>query len=526
MPIPKRDANHPEPFSEAHLALPDGQSLDWENPYKPSIDAEKYHRSEGRRILGGGARGGGKTRANVEDVITKMLKYPGIPILFGRKDFKDIKSTAMHEFLLRCPEWLYARQYGGQYHQTDHFVRFLNGSRVDFVELKDVESHRSRNLGAVYLEEAHEIPRLENVVSELGGALRWTTEKGKCKRESCYEDAQELADYEGKTLADVYEEHAEHPIRQIKMTSNPHGGWLKRTFFTPWKEGRLPRGYEYHPFSVFNNPGVDRSYINDMMKGTSERWRRNFIYGDWDIFENLAYPLFNRSVHIWKGPAPYDQFVDVRGGIDWGHPGLETAHKTAIYLTGRLRSGVLITFFEHVSVGAPTKNTFALLSSLTKRHRVSRWFADGSQSIGNSRLRDAFIPVHDADRRPGAVADGVNEWNRLMELDESGHPGWYVTNDCPGLMAGLESYEMDPDTGLYIKREDDEVDGGRYNIMGFAVSEERQAQRVQVQTASANSKRDGRSSILRARQEERRARLRQFVESERYVGTHPSRKTA
>lgn len=499
-----------EPFTVVHL--PDGSI--WENPYEPSVDAVKYHATTGRRVLAGGSRGGGKTRTEVEDFTATAIKWPGIPQLVGRKDLSDLKRTVMSEFLKRVPEQLYDPKYGGQFHKTDNFVRLFNGSVIHFVELKDINSQRSMNLGRVYLDEMHEVPNGEDVMRELAATLRWTTESGTCKRDQCVDDARELAANKGTTFEEEYKPHAIHPVRQIKMMTNPTGNWLKGAFYTPWREHRLRDGWEYIPFSVFNNPGVDAAYINDLMDN-NPKWVRNFVYGEWDEFENLAYPTFNRSAHLWRGPVPWERVRAVEGGIDWGSAGAEH-HRTAMYLTARLNTGEYITFWEHSVAGAQTAELYAMIKRMTLKHHVQRWWSDASQFVSNGHLRSSGIPVSDAPRHKGARKDGINLGNLLMEKGSgTGKPGWYYTEDCTRLPNAFEGYELDPETGEPMKQDDDEMDAWRYNIMGFATKAETQSVSVDFKVKHPEVREGPRSSILRRRAQERSDRLRQVLDEER-----------
>lgn len=487
--------------------FPDGTF--WENPYVPSENQKLYHSATERYVLYGGARGGGKTRAEVEDIAGTMLRWPGIPILMFRKDLQDLKRTFLVEWLAHVPEQLYDPKNGGQYHRTDNIFRFPNGATLYLSEMKDVESWRSATLGRVYGDEMHEVPDGENVLREINGTLRWTTGEGECKREECARDAK-LFDLENK-------QHAIHPIRQVKMATNPHGGWLKSRFYTPYHEGQERPGHRYIPATVFDNPSADPSYIAGLMSNNAQ-WVRNFVYGDWQAFDNMAYPNFSRPINLWRGPVPWAQVSTIEGGIDWGSPGTES-HRTAMYLTAKLRSGILITFWEHSVQGVASSPLFAKIREMTSKHRVSRWWSDASQFIANDQLRAAGVPVSDAPRHQGAVKDGVNLGNRIMAPDATGKPQWYVTEDCPRLMAGLESYSVDATTGLFIKRDDDEVDAWRYNIMSLATKTEHHPVSLDTVVKHPVSRKDGASSILLRRRAERTERMRIALEGEKRWAT-------
>lgn len=437
--------------------LPDGTI--WESEYEPSIDQVKFHQARERFTLFGGSRGGGKTAAFIEDSLAFAIQNPGSPQGYARKDLKDLKDTIYPEFLKRVPEVLYAEKYGGQFHRSENWVRFFNGSVIRFFEMKDVHSQRSATIARWNLEEVHEIPNIENVVRELNGTLRWTTGKGKCERPECYADA---AHSKLK-----YEDHALHPLRQIKMATNPTAGWLKDKFYTPYKKGTLAYSYRYIPASVFNNPGADVAYRAALLDNPP-RWVDNFVMGNWEAFENMAFPEFNQDLHVLRGPIPYQQFRRVHAGVDYGSFGRANAHRSAISLHAELRDGRVLTFEEFSEAGAPSRTLFDWLAERTKRYNIETIWADASQNIANQEFANAGLPVRDAPRYQGAVKDGVNLWNRLMKADATGRPQWQIHENCPNLIHGIEAYSVD-ENGNFVKIEDDDVDGGRYGLMGLNV---------------------------------------------------------
>jgi hypothetical protein len=492
-----------KPFTTINFA--DGST--WENPYKPGPRQKLYHESLRRYILYGGARGGGKTRAEVEDIAGNMLEWPGLPILLFRKDLQDLKRTVLREWLLRVPPILYDPVMGGQWHKAENYIRLFNGSILYLSEMKDPESWRSATLAKIYGDEFHEVLDPEKVLQELNATLRWQDEASGivCTRQQCAEDARRY-NLENR-------EHFRHPPRQIKLASNPHGGYLKKRFYLPYKEGREEYDTQYIPAQVFDNPGVDASYIAGLMRNNPQ-WVRNFVYGDWDAFENMAYPSFNRGTHLWRKPIPWNQVQRICGGIDWGSTGTES-HLSAMYLTAQLRTGEYVTFEEYTEQGAPSKILFAKIREWQDKYHVSRWWADASQFIANNHLSSTGIPVSDAPRHQGAVKDGVNVGERLMQADATGRPGWYYTENCERLAVGLESYSVDPDTGQYIKRDDDEVDAWRYGIMGMVDRNNHVPASQQITVVNPGGiPRHQRhsSSILTRRREERQARFRAFAE--------------
>lgn len=405
----------------------------------------------------GGARGGAKTNTLCRDLVNFMLRWPGAPVLVCRKDLKDLKGSFEEEWRKVCPPQLYDRRYGGQYHKSERWYRFPNGSTVWFGELKDWESYKSRTLARIYIEEANEVD--EQAVINLDPTLRWTTGEGKCELPECLE------------LIDA-REHFKHPRYQIVMATNPSPGWIKTRFWEPWKAEQDGKGTQRpnHAFvlsTAFDNPSLPPDFIETLLEHNTITWVRNFIYGDWSSFENMVWPTFSRTIHGWRADVPWAEVVDVVGGVDYGATGAE-AHRTCAYLLAKLKGGRLLTFWEYSKRGAAADDFFATLQTATKQYRVRRWAADASQNRANEALRKLGLPVYDAPRYQGAVKDGNNLVHRMLGTDNAAaEPRLYVVErDCPRLLSGIETYEMNPVTGDPVaNQEDDEVNAWRYAVM-------------------------------------------------------------
>jgi len=112
--------------------------------------------------------GGGKSRALCEEAFDLALDYPGIPILMVRLRHNSITETTRRTMLeqVLAPE-LIAKTIdsGGR-----DYVRLHNGSTIHFIGLDDPVKWFSSEQGAVFFDEAHEIP--EESVTKLITRLR------------------------------------------------------------------------------------------------------------------------------------------------------------------------------------------------------------------------------------------------------------------------------------------------------------------------------------------------------------------
>lgn len=487
--------------------MPDYDYGPW--TYVPTEKQKQLHAAREQYVLYGGARGPGKTRGVLEHVKETMERWPGIPILLGRRDLADLKKTTEREWREKvCPPWYYDPANGGQHHKTENWYRFPNGSTLYLAELKDVESWRSATLGMVAIDEAKEIKR-ESDIADLSGSLRWISSlPGLCERPECVAASRDIKQ--------AYTPHGKHPRYQIVMASNPGGGWLKQRFWVPWKNGHERPNHKFIPATAFENPNLPPGYIKDLLENNPARWVQNFVYGDWSAFENMAYPNFERALHLWRTPViPFDRFRRVVGGIDYGSTGTE-AHKSALYLTAELKDGRYLTFHEYLKQGAPSKELFALVAQLNTKYRVERWKGDASQFIANNALRDLGIQVDDAPRYKGAVKAGINLGDLLMAPGATGEPQWHYTENCTWLPAALESYKMNEETGEAIKKDDDACDAWRYSIMGIAEGRVTAPLSREWKTKTGETlTRSRASSILAAKKAARSARMRQVLANER-----------
>jgi len=464
--------------------------------YRPWPKQVAAHQARARYVCYGGARGPGKTVWLAEHAKAMMLRYPGIPILVGRKDLIDLKRTTIVEFFKRTPKEFYDPAYGGQWNKGEHWVRFFNGSICYFGELKDWESYKSMTLGWIGVDEGNEVE--EETYINLDPTLRWTTGKGTCERPEC------------RALGEFAREHNEHPFYQLAMATNPAPGWVKERFWDPWKAGNERPNHSFVAATSFDNPSLPPDFIPRLLENHTSQWVHNYVYGDWASFENMVWPRFSRPDHGWRDPIPFGKFTKIEGGIDYGGTTSE-AHRTAAYLTGQLPGGQLVTFWEYSKQGGASKDFFATIRAVNRLYRVNRWWADSSQHRANELLRGEGVAVQDAARYKGAVKDGLNSVDREL----TGPSLFVVESACPRLVSGIESYQLDPKTGEpTANQDDDEVNAWRYNI--FHMVRERgalpAAQQWTVKGAAGGEKKPLASRAMAEYRRQKQERLRKQYE--------------
>jgi len=240
-------------------------ALDISNLYKPHSKQMLFHSAPERVILYGGAIGGGKTIALVNEALQLSLDYPGNVGYLCRHELTSFRRSTLLEFTRYCPEELLE-----QHHQTENYFKFKNGSLIFYGGLGDdnagLDRLKSMTLGWFGIDQAEETS--ETHFNMLLGRLRIN-----------------LPNIHYKAL----------------LTCNPAPGWVKNLFIEQKKEGfrfiqSLPR----------DNPYLPSDYEEILRKQYPPELAKAWLDGDWDVLEGGAY-LFryadirraiNRTVNI------------------------------------------------------------------------------------------------------------------------------------------------------------------------------------------------------------------------------------
>ena len=102
-----------------------------------------------------GVRSGG-TRAMLNVVLARLTHEPGLRVLIGRKDFKDLRTSILETFLDILPPALLVER-DAQEHRYVLRAGTTGTSTVFFRELKDLAGLGSQEFGCILVCEAHEI---------------------------------------------------------------------------------------------------------------------------------------------------------------------------------------------------------------------------------------------------------------------------------------------------------------------------------------------------------------------------------
>ncbi len=222
--------------------------------------------------------GGGKTRALCEEALDIALDYPGIPIVMVRLRHNSITETTkrtMLEYVIPYQLIANKRESGGE-----DFVQLWNGSKIHFIGLDDPVKWFSSELGALFFDEAHEIP--EESVTKLMTRLRHPK------------------------APSTHWKHDEPPlVGKVGLAFNPDnpGHWLYQWLFVGAEktehgtykldlypsQAEEPLGdAEFFFASPLDNVFLPPGYIRSL-KGQPEHLRRRYMLGLWEFIGGSCY---------------------------------------------------------------------------------------------------------------------------------------------------------------------------------------------------------------------------------------------
>lgn len=251
-------------------------------------------------VLYGGSAGSGKSYSILIDAYLYANQYAGSKQLILRETFPELERSLILVSLTLYPEGF------ATYNGSDHKWYWYNGSIIEFGYLEndtDVMKYQSAEYDRIYFDEATHFNehRFTYMKSRLRGANSFP--------------------------------------KQIKAGTNP-GGIGHKFFKSRFKIGVEESG---KPFSVFigkhpqtgedmyetrcfipakvfdnqflmkDNPG----YVKNLMQ-LPENERKALLDGSWEIFDDQAFPMFSRSIHVIE-PFPIPRHWKRWRSVDNGY---------------------------------------------------------------------------------------------------------------------------------------------------------------------------------------------------------------
>lgn len=247
---------------------------------------QQFLESTAKYTCFGGARGGGKTWVARSKAKEGVLKYPGIKILFVRREYNDLNDSVINPILASLPPEIYS------YNKTEHILTLLNGSTIKFGNMPGY----GEAVGGKY----------------QGQEYDWLF----------IEEATQFLESEFRGLAATVRGVNKIPKR-IYMTCNPGGVghfWVKRLFIDKqFKKGEHPKDYLFIQATVDDNKDLmeaDPDYVHQLDL-LPEDIRRAHRYGDWNALSGVYFEEFTDGVHTCD-PFPIPRHWKLNRTMDYG----------------------------------------------------------------------------------------------------------------------------------------------------------------------------------------------------------------
>lgn len=394
-------------------------------------------------VLFGGAAGGGKSYAFVIDPLRYAHKR-GHRALLLRKSLKELRE------LIDTTRELYPQIFpGAKYKETEKMWIFPSGARFEFGYLEresDVYQYQGQAYTWIGFDEITHLAT-EFAWNYLGSRLRSTDPE-----------------------IELY----------MRCTTNPGGpghSWVKKRYIDPAPANESFIGSDgikrrFIPAKLTDNPYLAKDgRYEAMLKSMDEVTRRRLLDGDWNINEGVAFPEFNRELHVippFEIPSSWFRFK----GVDYGY----SAPSACVWCAVDPEDGTIIVYRELYKAGLTGEELGAVLVELEEDERRSipgvldtaAWNRTGysGPTIGEILNRQPYsLKLRPADKN--RIAGKIQVHERLRFNQETGRPKMQFFNTCPNIIRELESIPLDPSKpeDVDTKAEDHAYDALRYAIM-------------------------------------------------------------
>lgn len=434
-----------------------------------------------RFLFYGGAIRGGKSYCIMAIIFTLCWLFPGSRWAIVRKDMPTIERNLYPVFYKLKPAFC------GKINGRTHTATCNNGSQIIFFPEswetdKEYERWKGLEVNGFWLEEANEL---------METSWTWALQRA------------------GSWIipANADNPAPRQPLPYIFLTSNPAGNWVKRIFYTPWKNKTLEAPFFYVPASPKDNPYLPAAYLENLER-LPERDYNVYVLGNWDLLVGAALEELDDQVHLvprgfWPKPWPAHWFRF--GGFDWGfdHPfSFGTYIVTPEGIHGR-PSQIVCTH----TVRGRRLNDRAMISYILESTEAAGISATSLQDVvagpdafneekakeatgqtTGERFQNAQIPMRKAD--PARISGLKNfrelvAWKKQRRAEVDGAVVWlpgfprYVWVDSPENKRTFEQCQamvLDPDHPEDVKKVDavegeggdDDYDQNRYALQSRA----------------------------------------------------------
>lgn len=242
--------------------------MDIENDYVPNGWQEKFHGDPWKWCCCVGGKGGGKTRAAVEELQACALEYPGTTYVIGRKTLPSLRDSTWKQFLdILDPNLIKSQT------KNPMRVELINGSEFLGRPLDEMKKFDSMEIAGFFVDEADEIE--EDM---------WKTLKDRTR--------QMVKNVAGERVVPLY-----RGIIGLNPTDEDH--WIPLFFM----DKDCPKDHMiYFSTPMDNQAHLPPGYVDQLKSQYSPDQLQRLLYG---MFGKVhkgrpVFPTFARGNYVWS----------------------------------------------------------------------------------------------------------------------------------------------------------------------------------------------------------------------------------
>ena len=403
-----------------------------------------------REVFYGGARGGGKSYAMLVDPLRYCDRQHHRALLL-RRTMPELRDLITHS------QRLYNRAFpGAKWREQEKEWRFPSGAKIEFgyaENMTDALRYQGQSYTWIGIDELPQYPS-PDIYNFLRSSLRSVD-----------------------TEIPVY-------MRATGNPGNVGSQWVREMFVDPAVPNSAfdinidtPLGTKvitrrFIPAKLQDNPYLtqtDDYYA--MLASLPEVQRKQFLDGDWDAFEDSAFPEFNKSIHVvdpFEVPKGWQRFR----AADWGYSSPACVLWFAIDYDNNLW------IYRELYTKKITADVFARKVLIAEKDEyirygvldASTWAKRGD--IGPS-IAETMIRVgckwRPSDRTPKSRISGKLEIHKRLKVsdDKKKEPGLRIFSTCRNLIRTFPLLPLDDNNPEDINTdvEDHAYDALRYGCM-------------------------------------------------------------
>ena len=401
-----------------------------------------------REVFYGGARGGGKSYAMLIDPLRYCHKENHRALLI-RRTMPELRDLINHS------QRLYSRAFpGAKWREQEKEWRFPSGAKIEFgyaENMTDALRYQGQSYTWIGIDELPQYPS-PDIYNFLRSSLR-----------SVDKDIP------------VY-------LRATGNPGNVGSQWVKEMFVEPAEPNTAfnvgidtPNGKKYItrrfiPAKLQDNPYLmqtDDYYI--MLASLPEAQRKQFLDGDWDAYEDSAFPEFSKTTHVvepFEIPRGWYKFR----AADWGY----SSPACVLWFAVDYNNNIWI--YRELYTKKVTADNFARqVVDLEKGEYIhygvldsSTWARRGDvgPSIAETMIQNG-CRWRPSDRSPKSRISGKLEIHKRLKVNDSEEPGIRIFKTCRNLIRTLGSLPTDDKNpeDVDTNAEDHAYDALRYGCM-------------------------------------------------------------